>query len=171
MIKGMEAWQQAGRIIADIVDKDPSAIDQICASNPHITAGILRSLERIGRSELLPELLLKSGPAYSKLRDLPIAAQRRYMKDPIPVLIQTQNGPDVLNVSIENLTPKQVRQVFAGDCVRNEAAQRAWLADNTIIILPEAETLPFEVHGKTVIFVRPCKMTKADLASLIERIR
>jgi hypothetical protein len=125
MVKGIEAWQQAGRIIADLVDQDPEAIEKICEVSPHLSAGILRSLERIGRSELLPELLLKSGPAYAKLRELPISYQRKYMSEPIPLLINTDSGPDTLSVSIENLTPKQAKQVFSRTGVRDLAAQRA----------------------------------------------
>lgn len=172
IVKGMEAWHEAGRHIARLVDEDPDAIQRLSEAAPMLTPGILRSLERIGRQELLPELLLKHGAGYSRLRELPLSYQRKYIKEPIPVLIQTANGPDTLNVPVENLTPRQVRQVFTSDGIRDLSAQRAWLADNSPTVpAADAETLPFEVHGKTVVFTRPCKLSKADVAALLERIR
>ena len=170
MVRGMEAWKAAGRIVADLVDQDQDAIDRIIEKSPMLTKGILRSLERIGRSELLPELLLKSGAAYARLREMPYSVQRRYMNEPVPVLIHTANGPDTLNVSLDSLTPRQARQVFGSDGVRDLSAQRAWLADNCAAPTPEADTLPFEVHGKTVVFTRPCKMSRADIAALLQRV-
>lgn len=172
MIKGMEAWKAAGKIVADLVDEDPDAIDRIIEVSPMLTKGILRSLERIGRDELMPELLLRNGLAYAKLRELPIQLQRKYVKEPVPLMIQTANGPDTLNVTVDALSPQQVRQVFSSDGVRSLAEQRAWLADNAPRLTPaiEAETLPFEVHGKTVVFTRPCKLTRSEVAAILSRL-
>jgi hypothetical protein len=171
IIKGMEAWVQAGQHIARLVDSDADAIEKLAKASPTISVGILRSLERIGRKELLPELLIKTGAGFAKLRDLPFSLQKKHLAEPVPVLIMTANGPDTLNVSVGDLTSRQVKQVFAADCVRDIGAQRAWLADN----MPRPDTspdgLPFEVHGKTAIFTRPCKMTRAELLSLADRVR
>jgi hypothetical protein len=169
--EGIESWHKAGKIVADLLDRDAEAIEKICEACPMVTPGILKSLARIGRSELMPERLVRQGIAYAKLRELPISMQKKYIKEPIPVLIQTANGPDTLNVTIDNLTPKQARQVFSSDGVRDLAAQRAWIADNTFTILPEAESLPYEVHGKTVVFTRPCKLTRSDLHALLSQVR
>lgn len=172
MVKGMEAWKAAGKIVADLVDKDPDAIDRILEVSPMLTKGILRSLERIGRDELLPELLLRNGLVYARLRELPIQLQRRYVKEPVPLMIQTANGPDTLNVTLDALSPLQARQVFSSDGVRSLSEQRAWLAENAPRPTPvvEAETLPFEVHGKVVVFTRPCKMTRQEIAALLARL-
>lgn len=171
IIKGMEAWVKAGQHIARLVDADPSAIEKLAQSSPTISTGILRSLERIGRRELMPELLIKSGAGYAKLRDLPISLQKKHIAEPIPVLIMTATGPDTLNISVDDLTPRQVKQVFSANGVREISAQRAWLADN----MPRADTspdgLPFEVHGKTVVFTRPCKLTKPEIGALLDRLR
>jgi hypothetical protein len=170
MIKGMEAWKEAGRIVADLVDRDPCAIDQLIESSPMLTKGILRSLERIGRCELVPELLLKGGAAYAKLRELPYPVQQKYLKEPVQLMIQTSTGVDTLNVALDSLSPAQVRQVFSADGVRSLPEQRAWLAEHSRPVPAEAEALPYEVHGKIVVFTRPCKLSRADLQSLIQRI-
>lgn len=168
MVRGMEAWKSAGRIVADLVDRDADVIDRIVQLSPMLTKGILRSLERIGRDELVPELLLKNGLAYAKLRELPVQTQRRLLREPIPLLIETKTGVDTLNVTLDALSPQQVRQVFSHDGVRTPAEQRAWMVRNVRPMdYPEAERLPYEIHAKTVTFVRPCKLSKSDIAAIL----
>ena len=75
--QGMKAWEDAGRIIVEILDDDPHAADEIGRQCPGITPAIIHVFERIGRGLLIPSLAVDSSPGASRLRELPISSQKR----------------------------------------------------------------------------------------------
>jgi hypothetical protein len=99
------------------------------------------------------------------LRRLPVHVQTRCLDEGVRPLIA--NG-ETLRVAIDNLTPAQARQAIAGDHVRDEAEQRAWLEAQT----PATATKPsgavsWQVKAGKVQVYRPCQLTRLDLARML----
>jgi hypothetical protein len=127
--QGIDAWIKAGEILVELVENDPHTYDYIIQKCPLMNAGILGRFEQIGRKILHPQLLLTASPGFAKLKRLPISLQERYLDEPIPIVVQTDDGTDVLLVQAKNMTKDQADQVFTSGRVRTEGEQKAWLMD------------------------------------------
>ena len=125
--EGVEAWIKAGEILVELVEEDPKAYDDLIKACPTLNAGILSRFEQMGRKQLHPQLLLGSSAGFAKLKRLPYSLQERYLNEPIPVVIDTDAGPDKLLVKARDMTPDQANQVFSGSRLRTEGEQRAYL--------------------------------------------
>lgn len=166
--RGIDAWLEAGRLLVDMLDKDPEARSVIMESSPDITEEILARFEAIGRKQVHPKTLLNNSPGMRRLRNLPYSEQEKYIVDTVPVLIKTERGPETLNVAVKNLTPKQALQVMGRDGVRSPEAQRAWLESRNAKIVKNGS--PYEVKGNRVIFHANCEMTAKELAQLLAKL-
>jgi hypothetical protein len=169
---GMNAWEEAGRIIVRIVDHDPHAVDDIIAQCPALTPTIIGVFERIGRGQLLPSLAMDSSIGASKLRELPLSLQRRYEQEPIPLIINTNNGTEVLLVDAKNMTREQVKQVFGKGRIRSEGEQKAFLVQQSSNnAKPCAQGKPaWTVRGGRVIFEAGTTLTAGELATILAQI-
>lgn len=166
---GIESWIEAGKLVANAVDKDPRWIEKACAEDASLPAEVLHRFEQIGRRQIVPALLLNDSPGFKRLRRLPYAVQERYAVKPVELLLA--NG-DTLHVDVQNLTPAQARQVFGVDRTRSLAEQRAIIEDaKAQRSVPRSNgEVPWRIIGKTLVVTGPCKMSVADLGSIISRI-
>src|SRR6185436_1158233 len=166
---GIEQWIQAGRIVAEEVDKNPRFIEDFCSQVNNISEEVLHRFEQIGRQEIYPYLMTHDGPGVRRLRTLPYMLQKQFWNEPVPVLIREGGKTEILAVDVRNLTPFQARQVFSRDGVRTTAAQRAWLEDQRAQEQAAAETTnpPYRVVGNRVIVMAPCQFSRKDLARIL----
>lgn len=169
---GMNAWERAGKIIVRIMDHDPKMIDEIIKVCPTMTPSIIHVFERIGRGLLLPALAMDSSAGASKLRDLPISMQRRYECEPLPLVVNTQSGTDVLLVDVKNMTRDQARQVFAKGRIRSEGEQKAWLVgQQSKNVTPITQNTPaWTIKNGRVLFQKGATLTAGELATIITQI-
>ena len=171
--RGMQAWEEAGKIIVAIVDADPHAIDDIVALCPSLTPSIIHVFERIGRGLLLPALAMDTSAGAAKLRELPLSAQKRYENEPVPLIVNTEQGTDVLLVDVRNMTRDQAKQVFAKGRIRSEGEQKAWLIEqNSRNVAPSiSQSVPaWTVKNGRVIFQKGATLTAGELATIITQI-
>lgn len=173
MLQGIECWQKAGERLCEMIDADPTVIDRIREDAPMLTPTILRQLERIGRKQLVPELLMKSGCGWNRLRLTSYETQKKYLANPVKVLIETPDGPDELSVSIDNLSHSQARQVFADDgTVRDLGAQRAWIMANVPVVeIPEEARKAYAVHGRNLVINKPCKLSLQEIGVILAEMK
>jgi hypothetical protein len=118
--RGVEEWITAGEILVQMVEQDPYVYDYIIQQCPQINAGILGRFEQMGRKTLHPQLLLTASPGFAKLQKLPFSLQERYIEEPVPVIVHTADGTDVLLVKAKDMTKEQAAQVFAPGRIRTE---------------------------------------------------
>jgi hypothetical protein len=171
--RGMSAWEEAGRIIVAIVDNDPHAVDDIVKLCPALTPSIIHVFERIGRGLLLPALAMDTSAGAAKLRELPLSAQKRYETEPVPLVIETEHGTDILLVDVKNLTRDQARQVFAKGRIRSDGEQKAYLVEQQSLARRTAKTSEIPawriVKGR-VVFEKGATLSAGELATIITQI-
>jgi len=150
---GGDAMQRAGNIMVELVDADPHVYDYIIKQCPSMTPGMLNTLERIGRGQIIPALAMDNSPGSRKLKSLPISLQQRFETEPIPLIVMRNDEPDVLLVKREDITAAQANQAFRNGRLSTEGEQRAWIEDykmksNTA---KPAEAASWEIRGKVLV--------------------
>lgn len=170
--QGVEAWIKAGEILVELVEDDPHAYDYIIQQCPQINAGILGRFEQMGRKTLHPQLLLTSSPGFSKLQRLPFSMQERYIEEPIPLVVHTDDGTDILLVQAKNMTKEQASQCFGTGRIRTEGEQKAWLMQQrSMAAKPVGNSAPaWTIKSGRAIFREGASMSAGELATIIAQL-
>ncbi len=170
ILKGLECWVEAGEIIADFLDNNPSGMSEITKASG-LDETIIRRFYSIGRHELHPMILCSTSLGVQKLARCPYNEQERYLEEPISVQI---SGGDKLNVGVKNLTKEQVKQVFSRDHVRTAPEQKAWMEAEqrktelaAITKSAEAETMGYVIHGRNVVFRKGMRLTVGEMRNIL----
>ena len=150
---GGDAMQRAGNIMVELVDADPHVYDYITKQCPSMTPGMLNTLERIGRGQIIPALAMDNSPGSRKLKSLPISLQHRFETEPIPLIVMRNDEPDVLLVKREDMTAAQANQAFRNGRLSTEGEQRAWIEDFRMKAqtAKPAEAASWEIRGKVLV--------------------
>ena len=170
--KGVDAWLEAGRIIVELVDEIPDAREQLVARLPHMNRYLLDAFECIGRKQLHPLLLIGSSIGAQRLALMNYSDQEKYLNEPIPLLVETDNGTDTLLVKVEHLSKAQCDQVFAARHVRSMSEQKVFVADRKSKELSKLYEMPvnYRIHGRKVILMKNSTYSKSDLRRILDSI-
>lgn len=168
---GVEAWKKAGHLVVEIIEKDGLALAEI-ADQSELPLDALSQLEKIGRNQLVPQLLLAEYPAARKMGQLPMSEQERLMLEPVEVMVMKEGVPDTLRVPVRHLTGQQVRQVFASNHVRTLSEQRQWIESQRPSNEPVKVDVPYILTRKgSVIFHQGCEMTAKELLRIAAQLQ
>jgi hypothetical protein len=170
--RGVEEWIAAGEILVEMVEEDPYVYDYIINQCPTLNAGILGRFEQMGRKTLHPQLLLTASPGFAKLQKLPFSMQERYIDEPVPMIVHTEAGTDVLLVKAKDMTKEQAAQVFAPGRVRTEGEQKAWLMQHRsekAIRNEETVKTPWKIRGHKVI-INGVEFTRKEIAGILAQM-
>lgn len=169
---GIEAWKTAGQLLVAIIEEDGLSLGDI-AEKADLPIDVLAQLEKIGRNQLVPQLLLAEYPAARKLERLPMSEQERLMIEPVEVMVMKSGKPDTLCVQVRHLTPSQVRQVFAANHIRSASEQRQWIESQTPTqSAPVKAECPYILTRKgSVIFQQSCEMTAKELLRIAAQLQ
>lgn len=172
--KGLDCWTEAGTILCQMIDADPLVIDRIASDLPNISKPMLYNLEKIGRKQIAPEILMKSGAAWKRLLRAPYSVQQKFLapNSGVDLLVRKDDGEyDSLRVAVDVLTPHQARQAIDSEgTVRDLGAQRAYLAENTERFAPPEEVeKTFTVNQKTqqLVVLKPRPFDFSELLQII----
>lgn len=170
--QGIDAWVKAGEILVELVEEDPSVFDKIIQFDPRLNHGILGRFEQMGRRVLHPQLLMSDSPGYDRLSMMPLSVQERLIKEPVPLVVETDNGTDILLVSTRDMTTAQAKQVFAKDRVRTEGEQKAWLVDQRAKkAKPCGDNVPcWSIKGGRAVFNAGAALTAGELATILTQL-
>lgn len=172
---GIDSFTTAGKILVDLVDSDPHVYNYIIQECPTISTDLLSKLEMIGRGILLPSIAMSDSPGAKHLGKLPLSVQERFEHEPVPVIVQTDDGWDVLLVKHEDLTQNQARQVFRSGRIATEGEQRAWIEDYKLRERAKNEPAPisrgWKIKGNKVEFEGAITLSAQELASILAQIR
>lgn len=169
---GVDAWIKAGELLVEMVEEDPHIYDYIIQQCPTLNAGILGRFEQMGRKTLHPQLLLSASPGFDKLRKLPFSMQERYLTEPVPIIVHTDNGTDVLLVEAKNMTKEQANQVFAPGRIRTEGEQKAWLMQQRSMAAKPigGNVSAWTIKGGRVVFSAGATLSAGELATIITQL-
>lgn len=169
---GVEAWKKAGQLLVEIIENDGLALADI-AEQADLPIDVLSQLEKIGRNQLVPQLLLAEYPAARKLERLPMSEQERLMLEPVEVMVMKDGAPDTLCVPVRHLSGTQVRQVFASNHVRGLSEQRQWIeSQRPQAGEPVKMSVPYTLTRKgSVIFNQGCEMTAKELLRIAAQLQ
>ena len=168
--EGVNAWIKAGEILVDLVENDPHSYDYIIQSCPQLNAGILGRFEQMGRKTLHPQLLLTASPGFARLTRLPFSMQERYIEEPIPLIVHTDEGTDVLLVKAKDMTKEQASQVFAPGRLRTEGEQKAWLMQQkSNNARPVTSSKPWSIKGSKII-INGLEFTRKELTAILAQM-
>lgn len=170
-LQGIESLKKAGDKLVDMLEAGGALPD--IAENTGLPADVLAQLERIGRNQLNPSLLLANYPAAVALQRLSVSEQNRLLSAPAEVLILKNGVADTLLVEAKNMTREQVTQVFAKGHVRALPEQRAWLESRKAVMpAVQVSAPPYTVTGKkTVIFNVAVEMTAEELIRIAQTLQ
>lgn len=167
---GVNAWIKAGEILVELVEADPHTYDYIIQQCPQLNAGILGRFEQMGRKTLHPQLLLTASPGFSKLTRLPFSMQERYISEPIPLIVHTAEGTDVLLVKAKDMTKDQANQVFAPGRLRTEGEQKALLMQQqSNAARPVTTSKPWSIRGSKII-INGLEFTRKELTAILAQM-
>jgi hypothetical protein len=169
VLKGIEAWVEAGKMLVEMQKTNPNVSKEICAAYPSLSPAVIAKFEAIGRGTLNPQLLLSESPGVRKLRAMPISVQNHLEGGSVDLLVLREKGVDVMKVEIKNLTQSQAAQVFGRYNVRDLAAQRAWLEDKQTRskFISVTSSLPYKLKGDVILFNANCQMTRTQLRDIL----
>lgn len=162
-----EGIRRCGVMVYEALKQDPDALDRIREAAPFLTLQTLNQLVKVGRDQLLPELVFEHGAGWNRLRAAPVEIQRKHLTNPVTVLLESG---DVLQVAVANLSPAQASQVFtAGGLVRDLGAQRAYLTQIRPRLMSAEPTVKaaYKVVGNTLKVLKPTEFTFRQLAQIM----
>jgi hypothetical protein len=157
--------QNLGTYIAEAIDHNPRARNLWLKDVPNLKPGMLDALERIGRGQLMPGLLMNSSPYAEKLRLAPASVQRQILDQGVPIVEKIGDRYSTNYKPLDQLTPSDARSVFRGNRVLSIEEQNSNLsgADKSIKMLPDWEPVDcgLAVH-------RPCIIGDDAIITLAE---
>lgn len=161
------------KLYVEAIDVNPEIKTELIEMG--LPSSFLNNSERVGRGELHPNLMLKSGHQFARLRFLPLSEQTKALDAPIEVLCI--NG-DKLKVAIDNLTKQQVDQVMSSSGIRDIPAQKAYIESQKQSLDINKKINPdpvittqkkyFITRGK--LHVGKVSFTKAELLNILQEI-
>lgn len=160
----------ACQMVVTLLDVHQWTPDSI-AKQAKLTPVLVRNLERVGRKHMAPELIWGETVGRRALAKLPMQEQERWLAAPLEVATTTG---DVLQVSVDNLTPELCRQVFDGARVRSIGEQRAWLETAQRQKKPTQALADYEVRNHKLRINRgdlpPLELTRAQLVRALSEM-
>jgi hypothetical protein len=169
--QGIDALTAAGRLLLEMLDGGASFPD--ISEQSGIPMDVLGQLERIGRHQLNPHLLLATYPAVQAIQRLSLSEQDRLLSEPVAVMVMKDGHPDTLMIAAKNMTREQVGQVFAKGHVRTLAEQRAWLETRgQKSIPPKLQDVPYTITRRhTVVFNACVELTAKELFRIAQALQ
>jgi hypothetical protein len=171
--EGLKAWSKAGEVIVELVEDDPNVYDEILAACPMLTPSVLSTFEKIGRGLLYAPLAMDGSPGGKRLQSLPLSQQVKYESEPLPLIVHTDSGTDVLRVRAKDMTKDQAAQVFANGRVRTEGEQKAYLMQlRSMAARPvnNSPAAPWSIKSGRVIFQQGASLTAGELAMIVAQL-
>lgn len=169
-LKGaVESLAAAARVYADAVSKyGDEACDAFQKAYPGITQTTWDKMRRVANGGLVPEAMLISDVAASRIERLPLKEQQKMLGGKKTLRVVTQSG-NVKDKALSKLTPIEYDAVFSrSGKIRNEDEQRKFYADAAA---RRRVTPDYTVEGNVLRVFRATKFTKAELVEIIGKMK
>ena len=152
---------EAGKLVCFLLDNDTDARDKFRKAG--LTPSFYTRLEKVGRGVLLPELAENS--MYSRL---PIDQQKQIVQGKVSAVIEKADGTfDTVQVDVLRADVVTQMRCIASDHIRTPQEQRQYIERmrKPTVTADNACKVPWRIVGKSIEFVKPCILTRADMLS------
>lgn len=123
--EGVAAWIKAGKLLVQMVERNPNTYAIIRKANPQLSIEILLSFEKMGRNQIYPYLLLEDSPGSAALASLPYDLQVEHYKTGVPVFCGWKgNTPIIERKQISALSKTEAKRVFSPSGLRTVDEQK-----------------------------------------------
>lgn len=161
----VECLARSARIYADAVAKYG---DEACAAfqnaYPGVTPATWSKMLRVANGGLVPEGLLLSDRAASRIERLPLKEQQKMLGGKKTLRVVTPRG-EVRDKGLSKLTPIEYDAVFSqSGKIRTVDEQRKFYADAAA---RQSARMDYAVEGNVLRVFRATKFTKAELVKII----
>jgi hypothetical protein len=169
---GVEAWRRAGEILVELLDVDGQDLEGLHEAS-ELPMDVLATLEKIGRKQVNPRLLVSDFPAARVLERLPMSEQDKLLREPVDMMVVHDGKADVIKVAVQHMTRSQVKQVFARNYVRPLNEQRAFLEGQCKPSELVVSGMPYEINTRrhSVVFKANCEVSAKELARLLAQLQ
>jgi len=127
--EGIKCWQAAGGLLVEMRKDDPGVYRKIIQREPLLTVDMLETIERIGRKQLHPQLLISPAMPVRRLMGYPYDEQARLCSQPIDVVVRVANGkPVVSKKTVREMSRLELKRALGERSVRSvEEQARLWI--------------------------------------------
>lgn len=169
-LKGaVECLARSARIYADAVAKyGDEALAAFQSAYPGVTPATWDKMRRVANGGLVPEGLLLSDRAASRIERLPLKEQQKMLGGKKTLRVVTQCG-EVKDKGLARLTPIEYDAVFSqSGKIRTVDEQRKFYADAAA---RQRVTPAYTIEGNVLRVFRATKFTKAELIEIVGRMK
>lgn len=143
--------QAAEKLVACIDAGDVSIKDALRSMG--VSRNTLDDLERFGRRQIDPRLMMNESRTVRAVKLLPLSSQVEIIENGVEVL--EPNGYEPRRIPLDDLTSQQVEQVVNVNRVRSLAEQRTWLEAEKARQAPKVVRADYEIARNRVKLIRP----------------
>jgi hypothetical protein len=166
MARSATGFLEASGIYVDLLDRDPATKEQLHQQG--YSPQLLVRLERVGRRALKPELFLTMNPGLTALSRCSITDQERFSTGPVAVFDPESREERLIRV--DELSPEQIRMVFARDSIRSVAQQRTWWSAKHQVPPPAEADLTYRIKKDCIAILKPMIVRKETLLDWLRQI-
>jgi hypothetical protein len=124
--QGIDTWRNAGKLLVEMTEKDPSAVARI-KERSGLSDAMIQTFARIGRNEIWPSLLADSSMGAQKLLACHYEDQKKYASDPIEVAYEWRSGNiKTVKRKVSELSRQECAVVFSADGRINNLEQQSF---------------------------------------------
>lgn len=169
--QGIDAWKQAGLMLVEALDTGMKAEE--VAEQTAVSLDVIFQFERIGRRQIVPELLVSDFPAQKAMTLLPFSEQERLLGNAtIPVCVLKDGGVETLQIPARSLSRAHVKQVFDKGRLRTIGEQRSWIEGEAAAHAepPHRKASPYTIRGGKLKVIEPAEFTQSDLLRIMQEM-
>lgn len=169
LAKGEAAIREAADMLCRMVDNDPKTYEKIHKATG-IHWNVLGNLERVGRGAMHYKLLFDTSPAATKIQLLPASKQAEVYERGVQVVSEHGGKFVVEQKKAHELTPQQVKILFAPDHIRTVDEQMKEAAAKP---KPKASFAAqrYIVEGDKLTILAATTFTMAQLEEILESMK
>ena len=113
--QGIDTWRNAGKLLVEMTEKDPSAVARI-KERSGLSDSMIQTFARIGRNEIWPHLLADSSLGAQRLLACNYDDQKKYASEPIQVAYEWKGGKiKTIARKVSELSRHECAIVFSED--------------------------------------------------------
>jgi len=164
--RGLAGLAEAGAHLVNLLDNDPTVRDKLRALG--FSPDLLGPLERVGRRLMKLELFLSMNAGRRRLSGCSMSDQDRFSTEPVAVYDPESREERLIRV--DELSPEQIRMVFARGSIRSVAQQRTWWSEKQQSAPAPEVDFSYQIKKDHIVILKPMIVRKRTLLDWFREI-